>query len=650
MGFQIAELFVDITVRGASFNKGIKDVKSGIESLRPAFNWLRATSLAVLAGLGGAAAYAVKNYADQEDALRKLKASLIATGQYSEQAFGDLERFASSIQDVTTVSDDEMANLLARMVQLGARVEDLQSLGRMGIGLGEMLFGGDAAQGIEAITLAQQGNFRALQRLVPEIKNAANDQERWQIVMRKAREGLTLAEERSNSFSGALARLRNHVGDAAEAFGQRLAPYLRTASDFIMRCTRFVRGLSDSQADLVIKIAAVTAGVAAALVVLPALVSVLGAVMTVAGGVGTVLVGLGKVLIAVVTGPLAGFVAGLVLAATGLALFLGSGDTVFGRIADGFQGLLDIADVFLGSWETLWALVDTIITTTAANMLIGWEHVKHFFETFANWFPTVMHTAFLLVLDTVFDWAFAVEETIKGAFGNAIHWVIEKVLDLEDWLTSFSGEESHTGDLRAENTRQRDAFVQEVRDRKQRVKDEMDKEFSKVGTGVVAEQGKIDSAKNKRIAEIKKQQQDEEARILKGLVGRPTLGGNLRGMIEGLKKSTGVADFMKKFEELKKQFEGIKADPNKFNPMDKLSSNKGPSFRGEGSDGKLNFTSLEDTFKKQLAIQLLGEDMTKQGKAEEAERRHKESQKKREDMVDRLNKIVENTALGGAMV
>ncbi len=179
------------------------------------------TFLGMTAAVVGFAAKAVHAYAGQEKAERALVASLNAHGDAGRELLPVLKAQAAAIQDETGAADENTLQRMAGLRMLGVQIEQLDRAAKGVIALERAGMAGAAAE--RAMAGAIAGNYEALTRYVPALRDATDEAEKAQIVNDFLTKGYAAQKEELNTVSGQWAALKGRVGDAWEEIGAAIA-------------------------------------------------------------------------------------------------------------------------------------------------------------------------------------------------------------------------------------------------------------------------------------------------------------------------------------------------------------------------------------------------------------------------------------------
>jgi len=182
----------------------------------------------------------VKAYGVQEQAETRLAAAIRATGGNVEELMAQYTEFASGIQQVTTVGDEQTLGLLQTAQSLGIARSRMQEATQGAIGLSKA-FGLDMNMALRGVALAYEGNYKQLSRYIPALRTAGDEAERQAVLQEAMTNGFQIARAEAESGTGAMLQLQNSIGDLKEQGGKMLteflSPSIRNLTEFVTRTT-----------------------------------------------------------------------------------------------------------------------------------------------------------------------------------------------------------------------------------------------------------------------------------------------------------------------------------------------------------------------------------------------------------------------------
>jgi hypothetical protein len=132
-----------------------------------------------------------------------------------------INKFANDIQAVTTTGNEQVQKLALIANSLGVANEDINETVKKSIGLSEMWKerGVTQEQVMEALSRAANGNFKAFEKLYPELKTVTDETEKMRIINDLAAEGFNKSEKYAKTYSGRIQQMKNSMGDLKEVIG-----------------------------------------------------------------------------------------------------------------------------------------------------------------------------------------------------------------------------------------------------------------------------------------------------------------------------------------------------------------------------------------------------------------------------------------------
>ncbi len=161
---------------------------------------------------------------EQEIAEQSLVSALEVKGQATQQEISRLKDYASAIQKVTTVGDEQTLGLLTLATNMGIVQEKREEALRGSIGLAEAYAKAGLSQetAMKGIALAYEGDFNQLQRYIPALKTAKDETEKMAILQEAMANGFEMAKDKTKTGAGAMVQFSNQVGDLKEKLGDMI--------------------------------------------------------------------------------------------------------------------------------------------------------------------------------------------------------------------------------------------------------------------------------------------------------------------------------------------------------------------------------------------------------------------------------------------
>ena len=215
---KLGDLFIKLGLKSEEFNQGIEKAKGGLSGLGTVAKSIGGV-LAAAFSIGAMVRFfttSVKLANEQIAVENELAAALRANGMEVDANMNKYKRFASAMQRVTTVGDETTLSLIRLAVTMQSKAPE--EAAKMAIGLSKAL-GMDLQTATRAATLAQNGNYIALSRHIPELRTATTEAEKLAAVQRIVAGGMEIARAETETLAGKVDQLKNAWGDLKEGIG-----------------------------------------------------------------------------------------------------------------------------------------------------------------------------------------------------------------------------------------------------------------------------------------------------------------------------------------------------------------------------------------------------------------------------------------------
>lgn len=172
---------------------------------------------------------------ETESALARMNHALGNMGRLSADSSNDFQKFASEIQNTTTVADDAAISMLALSTAFTKTNEQSKQVTMAAINMSAAL-GTSAETAIRQLGGSLSGTAGGLAKLVPEIRNLTEEQ-------LKAGKAIELVSQKfggsaaaaANTYAGRLTQMKNAWGDVLEEIG-----FFFTKSDALRKAFGFI--------------------------------------------------------------------------------------------------------------------------------------------------------------------------------------------------------------------------------------------------------------------------------------------------------------------------------------------------------------------------------------------------------------------------
>lgn len=156
---------------------------------------------------------------EAEQSQKKLAQALRASGDESAQSLASFTEYAGIIQQTTKFTDDQASAFIALAANLGAPKDRIKEIVDTALDLNAAV-GVDASAAIEALTLAVNGNYRAIGGIIPQYKGLTEEQLKNRDVLSELSQRYSsFAENDINGAGGSLTQLGKAFGEVQESIG-----------------------------------------------------------------------------------------------------------------------------------------------------------------------------------------------------------------------------------------------------------------------------------------------------------------------------------------------------------------------------------------------------------------------------------------------
>jgi hypothetical protein len=203
-------------------NKTLSTFGSGIGKAALAFTAIN-QGIEILGKLAGALTAPIHAAIESENAFNELNTALALSGNYSEQAAEDFDKFAKSIQQTTKFEDDAV-------IKAGALLESITNLDEEGLKRAtksavdlSATLGKDLTTTAQMVAKAIETGGGGLAKYGIAAKNTGTEAEKLEYVLASLQKKFGgAAEAQVNTFDGAISQLNNSFGDLQETVGDAI--------------------------------------------------------------------------------------------------------------------------------------------------------------------------------------------------------------------------------------------------------------------------------------------------------------------------------------------------------------------------------------------------------------------------------------------
>ena len=227
-------------------------------------------SMAITAPLVAIGAVGVKGFLEAESNVTKLNASIAANGKDVASTSQQYQDFAAKMQNMTTMEDDAVIGFL--QLAEAMKAPDAQKAVQDAIGISKA-YGVDMDSALKAVVKAQEGQYTALGKLVPAIKNAKTETEKSALAQKIYADSFKVAQAETETASGKIEQMKNSLGNASEVIGGVIAKALMPLVEWIKGIADWFQSLSDTQAKWVVVLLGTAAAIGPMLILIAKMIT-----------------------------------------------------------------------------------------------------------------------------------------------------------------------------------------------------------------------------------------------------------------------------------------------------------------------------------------------------------------------------------------
>jgi hypothetical protein len=199
-----------------------------------------------------------------EETSKALSLALMTTGREANASAGHFRDYANELQNQTRFGNDAIKSAEALLIQLtDLDTKGLDAATRGTIGLAQV-FKVDLESAARMVAKGMEGNFMALQRMIPALKGAKTESEKLAIMNRELAKYFEVAKGSVDSFAGRLDQLKNSWNDVQKEIGNAVINN-KEWNTLLAACTKLMRDFTDpaAQSSKIMKLWALAVNIAA---------------------------------------------------------------------------------------------------------------------------------------------------------------------------------------------------------------------------------------------------------------------------------------------------------------------------------------------------------------------------------------------------
>jgi hypothetical protein len=230
---------IEVIAKGLkTVEKDIKKLQTDLEKTKKPAKALRVNFLALgaaVTAIGLSVKKVTALFGQQEKAQRTLAAAMKQAGTFTEKAFQENLKYASSLQKMTTFGDEAILGVQKLLTNFGIEGEELKKLTRATLDLAAAK-GMDLKSAADLVAKSVGSSTNALSRYGIEVKGAVGSTERAQMAVQNITKlfgGAAAAE--ADTFSGKIEQMKNRLGDIGENIGSLIVPVITKIIDLFSK-------------------------------------------------------------------------------------------------------------------------------------------------------------------------------------------------------------------------------------------------------------------------------------------------------------------------------------------------------------------------------------------------------------------------------
>jgi len=609
--FALAEAFVEFGAHDTALFESISKIGESLKDFELKWSKIATIGKAAFLSIAGAAVFVATKAMEASDAFEEMKTAL-----HDDKAATELEEYAKSLQMITRYSKDAVEQGITYAAQLGVQADQMKLVTEVGIGLAKKFFGGELREGMRAAALATNGNFRELQKLIPQLRYTTNAYAQLSLVQRAGLEGFQ-QEEDVDSTSKALSELWHELGEVAEQFGKHLLPYLKEAAKWFEALAIKIEQLTPVQTKSIVKWVAIGAAIAGVIGLAPEFVAFGKIIIATIGGIIEAVIALGEVMGAAMLAPFGLVILGIGAMATAFAYFIGVGKTAVDKTIDGFMQMASFLDHLLGSWKGFTTGVEILYDQMGSYLLEGWVNLKNYLLDGWEYLAEGISTAWW----DAFEGMNLAWNTLKTAAKEFMNWFVSSwsamTTSLGDMIAdAFAGEETQfTKDYKKKERATRDAGINKQYGLDQAA---IDSDYNKNSASIKSSFGEArdesqkkrqdnraanDKQANKDLADAELARQKNLKDGMAKIDAMPKLTDDIKKLYDKIKSGVGLDGIQKLLDGIQKEADDLKAkakDEANKGGKGNLRPNRGVAT------GDMKMEDIGETFKRMAAMRMMG--------------------------------------------
>ena len=239
-------LTIDLDLDSKGVKKGLRGVQGTLKKTSQRFNAMSkelalgaAASAAAIAGIGYAALRLVETYGVQEQAERRLGVALKNSGNAANFSLGEMKKYASSLQELTTFGDEAILSAQAMLLGISGPLTQQNIKGvteamldmstAMGIDLKQSaqtlgIVLGNPSEGLTRLRRNGVDFTESQKEMIKQLVKSGKKSEAHGFILDALSKKFGGQAKAAAKDTGAIKQMKNTFGDLAEVIGKELSP------------------------------------------------------------------------------------------------------------------------------------------------------------------------------------------------------------------------------------------------------------------------------------------------------------------------------------------------------------------------------------------------------------------------------------------
>jgi len=200
---------------------------------------------AASAGIATFVGLSIPKFLKQQRAIGDVSRALKQVGVDASSRVPELEKFASAIQDITGIGDEDLLGLQSEALRKGLDPAAIEEFTIAAVGLASQI-GVELPTAFDLLTKSANGQTETLSRYGIVVDQSLDTQGKFNEVLKQGQEGFALAAEDSEDLGKRLEALKGRWGDLQEAVVEAVSGITGDGSDGITLIENLILDATDA--------------------------------------------------------------------------------------------------------------------------------------------------------------------------------------------------------------------------------------------------------------------------------------------------------------------------------------------------------------------------------------------------------------------